>query len=431
MVWGVCRHALRSESDAEDAFQATFLTLVRSASRIKKRDSLGAWLHGVALRVCLKSRQTTARRLVRETKAAKRSEADQQTESWHNDIVAVHACINQLPSREHAVFVLAVLEGMSQPDVARQLGLQVNSVSGLLSRARRRLQRQLKSTETLSMLALTVAISAQAAIPSTLFTQTCGLALSTSGLSVPVLALSASLMEITMRKYLLMGLLSLFLCSGVTVGTFLLNTTDAQESRTNTHNEAREKQDRRAVQGYPLAATAIPATKWEYKTLRLNDTKNNDGELNAMGEQGWELCSVQSAMSANSTLASYTFKRPKQTTFAGYPLKGQEASTNTALGFLQAQRAYQKEVTGMPLIGTEPAPKQNKESSSSDYHVYRLKKADATKVAEVLRSAYHTVQVVSDPQTNSIHVQGGDAKSWSEIIKKLDDNDSTSERKAK
>jgi RNA polymerase sigma factor (sigma-70 family) len=110
MVWAVCRNALRSEADAEDAFQATFLTLVRQSASIKKRESLAAWLHGVAVRVCLKSRQATARRLARETRKATQTSIVNQNEVWHDDLVHVHQAIKQLPKREHAVFVLSILE---------------------------------------------------------------------------------------------------------------------------------------------------------------------------------------------------------------------------------------------------------------------------------------------------------------------------------
>src|SRR5688572_26900559 len=52
MVWGVCCRLLKHH-DAEDAFQATFLVLVRKASSVVPREMVGNWLHGVAHRAAL------------------------------------------------------------------------------------------------------------------------------------------------------------------------------------------------------------------------------------------------------------------------------------------------------------------------------------------------------------------------------------------
>src|SRR6516225_343998 len=50
MVLGICRRILRDEHAAEDAFQATFLVLVKKAGALRDRNLLTNWLYGVALR---------------------------------------------------------------------------------------------------------------------------------------------------------------------------------------------------------------------------------------------------------------------------------------------------------------------------------------------------------------------------------------------
>src|SRR5882757_4181057 len=64
MVLGVCQRVLRDPHAAEDAFQVTFLLLVRKAGSVRKRGSVGPWLYGVARRVALEARGATSKRQV-------------------------------------------------------------------------------------------------------------------------------------------------------------------------------------------------------------------------------------------------------------------------------------------------------------------------------------------------------------------------------
>src|SRR6266851_5521373 len=68
MVFTLCRRLLHNAHDAEDAFQATFLVLVRKARSISKRESVGSWLYGVANRIASRERIRQAHRNKHERK---------------------------------------------------------------------------------------------------------------------------------------------------------------------------------------------------------------------------------------------------------------------------------------------------------------------------------------------------------------------------
>jgi RNA polymerase sigma factor (sigma-70 family) len=82
MVWGVCRR-LMSHHDAEDAFQATFLVLVRKAASIRSKEMVGNWLYGVAHQTALLARRTAARRRAREVQVTEMPDIDAvQPDQW-------------------------------------------------------------------------------------------------------------------------------------------------------------------------------------------------------------------------------------------------------------------------------------------------------------------------------------------------------------
>src|SRR5262249_21150226 len=70
LVWGVCRRLLPREQDAEDAFQATFLVLAERAGTIRRAQSVGSWLYGVAHRIATRARRQERRRREQEARTA-------------------------------------------------------------------------------------------------------------------------------------------------------------------------------------------------------------------------------------------------------------------------------------------------------------------------------------------------------------------------
>ncbi|AMV38070.1 RNA polymerase sigma factor [Planctomyces sp. SH-PL62] len=65
-VLALCRRYLRDPADVEDAFQATFLVLVRKGRTLRDGDALSSWLYGVAYRVAIRARADVLRRRARE-----------------------------------------------------------------------------------------------------------------------------------------------------------------------------------------------------------------------------------------------------------------------------------------------------------------------------------------------------------------------------
>ena len=144
LVLGVCRRVLRQEQDAEDAFQATFLVLARNAGAIRKRESLGSWLYGVAYRVAMRARQQTVRRRAREAQTTMVPPGDPAWKAAWQEVQAVlDEEIQALPEKSRAAFVLCCLEGLPQAEVARRLGVKEGTVWSRLSQARKLLQKRL------------------------------------------------------------------------------------------------------------------------------------------------------------------------------------------------------------------------------------------------------------------------------------------------
>jgi polysaccharide export outer membrane protein len=143
MVLGVCQRVLHNAHDAEDAFQATFLVLVRKAASIVPRERVGNWLYGVAHRTALKAKGDAARRRAREQQVKDLPRREPAEDLWWELRPLLDAELHRLPDNYRAAVVLCDLEGKSRKDAARQLGWAEGTLSGRLARARGLLAKRL------------------------------------------------------------------------------------------------------------------------------------------------------------------------------------------------------------------------------------------------------------------------------------------------
>jgi RNA polymerase sigma factor (sigma-70 family) len=177
MVLGVCRRVLRDAADADDAFQATFLVLIRKAGSLRAPDRLAGWLHQVAHRVARKARVLRLNRARRQGELFDVPAGGSPAEIlWRELRPIFDAELDRLPDRLRLPAVLCLLEGHSKADAARVLGWPVGTLSCRLQRARERLRARLAARGlTLSAGALAVALfegAGSAAVPDRLIAST-------------------------------------------------------------------------------------------------------------------------------------------------------------------------------------------------------------------------------------------------------------------
>src|SRR5229473_8244820 len=141
MVMGVCRRVLHTSHDAEDAFQATFLVLVRKASTLRSPGLVANWLHGVAYRTALHARKHSAKRRAKEAKVVREPQTPEDT--WADLRPVLDQELQRLPAKYRAVLVLCDLEGKTRKEAARQIGCPEGTVASRLASARVMLAKRL------------------------------------------------------------------------------------------------------------------------------------------------------------------------------------------------------------------------------------------------------------------------------------------------
>jgi RNA polymerase sigma-70 factor (ECF subfamily) len=180
LVLGVCQRVLEHQQDAEDAFQATFLVLVRKARSLSRPELLANWLYGVAYRTARKARVAARRRRSHEGRVVTLPAGDPVAALAEGELRAVlDEEIKRLPEKYRAPVLLCDVEGLTHEEAARRLGWPVGSMSSRLARGRELLRDRLAGrcgatptgvTPLLGVLAVGVPLPLQQATAQGLFT---------------------------------------------------------------------------------------------------------------------------------------------------------------------------------------------------------------------------------------------------------------------
>jgi RNA polymerase sigma factor (sigma-70 family) len=214
MVFNVCRRILPEPSDADDAFQATFLVLVRKAGTLRDKERVGSWLYGVAHRVATRAKAQSHRRRMRERPADVAVEAAALTSSEierHELLAVIDEEITRLPEKHRAAIVLCDLEGWTYEAAARHLDCPLGTLKSRLATGRERLRSRLVrrgfAPAAATSAAGAAASSARAAVPADLAEATVKLAV--GSIANPSAGLAAGLCSafvLTLTRGVLMSM---------------------------------------------------------------------------------------------------------------------------------------------------------------------------------------------------------------------------------
>ncbi len=343
LVWAVCRNLTGSDTDADDAFQATFLVLLNNARKIRDAGRLSAWLHGVAYKVCARARRAAQRRTNRE-QAVATSELNGSVvpdSAWDRAMSAVHEEVGTLPETLRLPFVLCCLEGKGVTEAAEQLGWKLGTFSGRLTRAKDALLTRLNARG----LAIGVVAVIGLAAPSKSAVAKAA-ALTQIGFVVPrsVLQLTQGVIGMSMTSSKLLAVVLLTCGLGLSVGTGWIATADAQPPanqlppKVDPEAEIRRlqaelekarlaEQDAKLVAKNELAIAhallmaaqkvgeesyVAKTTKWEYDFVVVSDISQTKFVefLQDRENRGWEFNGTTTFRHDGKPTAIWVFRRP-------------------------------------------------------------------------------------------------------------------------
>lgn len=137
LVYSLCYRSLRSHEDAQDAMTATFVVLLRKASALSSRASLGTWLHWCALKTARNTLVARERRLQREKESFHMQETTQTADAGNLEemLPRIDAEVARLSAEHREVIVMHFYQRLTFNEIAERVNRPVGTVASRMGRA--------------------------------------------------------------------------------------------------------------------------------------------------------------------------------------------------------------------------------------------------------------------------------------------------------
>lgn len=151
-ILAACRSRIRTSHVAEDLTQETLLRGWKSLASLQETEKFGAWLRGIAHRVCLDwlksphnheqpfSRLDGAHAIAHQIPDERRSPCDEMEARGEDELL--QRLIDDLPDEEREVLLLYSSGDWTYARLSEYLGIAVGTVNARLTRAREFLRKR-------------------------------------------------------------------------------------------------------------------------------------------------------------------------------------------------------------------------------------------------------------------------------------------------
>lgn len=156
MVWAVCRRKCLTHSDADDAYQTTFLLLAKNSEKVKRPECLGGWLHRVAQRASVATLHGRSKSQPTEVELAMTDDPLDKIAQQH-DAIVLDEELAALPDHYRAALVMHVYDDCPLQQMADHFQTSLGTIRGRLKRGKKMLAGRLRRRGIVPVLAVAAA----------------------------------------------------------------------------------------------------------------------------------------------------------------------------------------------------------------------------------------------------------------------------------